>query len=160
MVATSKVKSVGVLTKNQYGAPVHVILRNRQGQAETKEEARLREIKATMKQRCARHLEMLMGSDVQDKLAYRKEMLLCQYKEVHSKMKLDQEEYERSLREGNVSVVKNPYVRDYGDAIVNPYNFSFVHQPRPCEKRHTLLVSVHSATKVSAHVLVFLISLS
>ncbi|XP_067948978.1 beta-1,3-galactosyltransferase 1-like [Watersipora subatra] len=43
--------------------------------------------------------------------------------------------------------VKVPYKREFGTRIVNPHNFTFLHQPKACEPHQSLLVTVHSATQ-------------
>jgi len=36
----------------------------------------------------------------------------------------------------------------YGTDIVNPHNFSYIHQPNPCQPEETVVFTVHSAVQV------------
>lgn len=101
-----------------------------------------------IKQRCTTRLRVLMGESGSE--GYKEKILLCQYQELHDHMKRQQQAIERSTRQVDATgAVKNPYKREFGNTIVNPHNFNYVHEPRPCNSNHNLLVSIHSATQVS-----------
>lgn len=92
---------------------------------------------------------MLLGPD-EALLTFKRELLLCQYQEIHAEMRREQRDYERGLREGRVSnFTKNPYRKEFGNTTVTPHDFYFIHQPLPCEPSHRLLISIHSATQVN-----------
>lgn len=136
MVAKSNVRSLGILAKTQHA------------HGNIKKTSEEKEANAEVKRRCAMRLSMIM-EESEDKHAFKREVLLCQYQEIHAQMKKNQMDFERQLRQGDATLeVKNPYKREFGDVIVNPHNFHFAHLPRPCDETENLLISIHSATQV------------
>lgn len=140
-IARSHVRSIGIVSHTNKGKPVHIDLK-RNSETSSKERQDASKAKAT----CIRRIQMIVGEASLDN--FQRELLLCQYQELHAALKKQQQDYERAWRRSSMSEVVNPYVREFTDEIVNPHNYTFILQPKPCSSADTMLISVHSAAQV------------
>lgn len=140
-IARSHVRSIGIVSHTNQGKPVHIDLR-RNDQTSSKDRQNAEKAKAT----CSHRIQMIVGEAKLDN--FQRELLLCQYQELHAALKKQQQDYERTWKRSHLDNVLNPYQREFTDEIVNPHNFSYVLEPDPCSPEDTMLISIHSAAQV------------
>lgn len=98
---------------------------------------------------CNGRVTKLLGADQSSSTEFRKHILMCRHEQLRVEVK-NNRKYERILTpiDSVYSKVLNPYRKEYGVVTVNPHNFKFILQPKPCRKDEIILVTVHSATEV------------
>jgi len=148
--ARSRVKSIGLLTRKSVAGPRFMVNIHNLGEGTSNSsDSFIVETDRRINNECNGRVTKLLGADQSSSTEFRKHILMCRHEQLRVEVK-NNRKYERILTpiDSVYSKVLNPYRKEYGVVTVNPHNFKFILQPKPCRKDEIILVTVHSATEV------------